>query len=243
MRSPRFALSVCTALSLVAASNAWADPITFNLSGSTISSSYGNSLTYAQDGLTLKVTAWGYTYGAGDNALENAALGRWSTGLGVCDRSEGTNCGDPAHQVDNVGPDNFVLFAFDHLVDPTTIRVDPYNTWDRDVSYWIGTVADPFSLDLTGLAYSSLTGPTWSGRYDDFSGASSAARDVAIQGGGANVILFGTYVDEPTTTSTKDRFKISAATVERVTVPEPSTLLLTGAGLAIFGFRRSKRLS
>ena len=110
------------------ASTAAADPVTWSFTGtqggSTGEGANGNTRTFQSGGVTLTATAWGYTYGSSNNALENAALGRWSTGLGACNRSE--SCGDPNHQVDNVGADDFVLFTFSEAVDIATIRIDPY---------------------------------------------------------------------------------------------------------------------
>ena len=121
---------------LLSAGTAAADPVTFSFTGSQGGSygegSNGNVRTFVSGGVTLSASAWGYTYGSSDNALQNAALGRWSTGLGACNRSE--SCGSPVHQVDNSGADDWVLFTFSEAVDVTSIRIDPYGTYDRDVS-------------------------------------------------------------------------------------------------------------
>lgn len=210
------------------------------------SGTYGNNRTFTSGGVTLTVSAWGYTYGSNDNALESAALGRWSTGLGVCNRSE--DCTSPQHQVDNVGIDDWVLFVFSEPIDITTVRIDPYGTYDRDVSYWTGNVTTP--INLTGVRYSS-TLPTdladlgFTERRDQTYSSSGSPLNVPITTGYVNAMLFGARIEPDSTAG--DRFKIASLTGDfRVppppppppSVPEPSALLLMGAGL-VFAGRKS----
>lgn len=65
----------------------------------------------------------------------------WATGLGVCSLTK--PCGNPSHQVDNAGQREYVLFRFSAPVDPISVRIDPFGTYDRDVSYWTGNIALP----------------------------------------------------------------------------------------------------
>ncbi len=188
------------------ASTAAADPVTWSFTGSQGGSmgegSYGNTRSFISDGVTVTASAWGYTYGSSDSALESAALGRWSTGLGACNRSE--SCGDPNHQVDNVGADDFVLFTFSEAVDITSIRIDPYGTHDRDVSYWIGSVSTP--LNLNGVNYNGLDDRGFGNRIDQTYSTSTSALDVPITGGRVNAILFGARVES---SGASDYFKIT----------------------------------
>lgn len=228
------------------ASNASAGSLTWDLTGTSTASgsSYGNTQTYTIGGVTVTASAWGYTYGSGDSALEKAQLGKWSVGIGACDQAEGTGCGSPTHQVDNVGPDNFVLFVFSEPIDVTNITIDPYGVFDRDVTYWTGTVKA--GLDLSGQTYSSLGSLGFASRTDDLSTPSEAARAVNISGGYVNAVLFGAMIGAPTGAD-QDYFKIRSIAGDRQPppnnpVPEPGSLVLLGGTLlgAALVLRRRK---
>ena len=77
-----------------------------------------------------------------------------SAGLGVCNRSEGSGCSSPQHQVDNnTGTArDWVLFKFSEAVDITTVRVDPTGAYDTDVTYWTAN-SSTFNGNLDGLTY------------------------------------------------------------------------------------------
>lgn len=224
------------------ASTAAADPVTWSFTGSQGGSmgegSYGNTRSFVSDGVTVTASAWGYTYGSSNNALESAALGRWSTGLGSCNRSE--TCGNPSHQVDNVGADDWILFTFSEAVDITSIRIDPYGTYDRDVSYWVGTVSTP--LNLHGVNYNGLDDRGFGNRIDQTYSTGSSALNVPIAGGRVNAILFGARIEG---SGANDYFKITGLTADVTrtppppthSVPEPTSLALMGAGLGL-AFRR-----
>ena len=103
----------------------------------------------------LQVKAWSNTANTPVNGFETAWIQRFSTGLGVCNRLEGSisSCVNTgvAHQVDNVGQQDLVLFLFDSPQALQSLTIDPYGVWDRDVSFWVGNVApnaDPERLDV-----------------------------------------------------------------------------------------------
>jgi hypothetical protein len=224
---------------LVGAQSVQAGPISFDFTGAQggpmgMVGAAGNVRTFTAGSVTLSVTSWGLTFGALDDALEAARLGRWTTGLGSCNAEE-VPCGDPAHQVDNLGADDWLLFLFSEPVDISSVRVDPHGVFDRDVSYYVGNVAMP--LDLTGVGYAGLGALGFGPLFSDVSTPSGAFRDVAIAGGLVNAMLLGGYQDE-----TDDFFKVRG--LSAVTVPEPGSLLLLLAGAtAIAGSRRRRAVA
>ena len=239
--------SLCSAIAiLVGIPSSHAVLTTINLAGSAgDSTSFGNTLNFSDGGLTVTASAWGYT-GSSATLFETAGLGQYSTGLGVSDRSEGLNPGNPSHQVDNIGPDNFVMFSFGaNAVDISSINIDPFGIYDRDVSYWVGNVAP--GTNLTGKTYAQLAALGFTqGRFDVFSTPSESALSVAI-GKTGNTILFGTYVGEPAatgagTSTDEDRFKIASITAGPIVapppVPEPTSALF---GIAVMGLCATAR--
>jgi hypothetical protein len=212
-------------------------------------SGYGNTRTFTNSGVTISVTAWSLT--GNNDTFQTAQSGRFSTGLGICNQNEGTGCGDPAHQVDNgldsvwkqnqPGAEDFMLFNFSSPLEGISIKIDPWNTWDRDVTYFTRNSMTPFSLagvQLSGLAALGFTGPTHSD-----STPSTDIRTVALLPGTSTSVLFGARVDN---TDGVDRFKIKwlEGKIPRDdhAVPEPSTFVLLGSALAGIGaFRKFRR--
>ncbi len=199
-----------------------AAPIIWNLTGSGGEGTVGNERTFTAGGITVTANAWSY-----GTSFQEARLGQWSTGVAVCGVPE--TCSNPAHQVDNVGQHEFVLIRFDAPVDPLTVRIDPYGTYDRDASYWVGNVNS--SIDLTGKGYSDLGSLGFLARNDSNGTSSSSSRDVSINNpSSVNALLFGAkYLG---TGDGADRFKITK--VSGNAVPVPGTLLMFGVGFALF---------
>ena len=237
---------LCSAIAIFAGiSSANAVLTTINLTGAAGQpTSFGNTLTFSQNGLTVTASAWAYT-GSTNTLFDTAGLGQYATGLGVSDQSEGLTAVDPLHQVDNIGPDNFVMFSFGtNDVNISSINIDPFGIYDRDVSYWVGHVAPGTSL--VGKSYADLAALGFTqGRFDQMSTPSEDPLDVSI-GLTGNTILFGAYVGEPAATgpgptTDEDRFKIASITAGPIApppVPEPTTALF---GLALMGFCGSSR--
>jgi len=201
-----------------------AAPIIWNLTGSGSEGNIGNERTFTAGGITVTANAWSY-----GTSFQEARLGRWSTGLGVCGVPE--TCGNPAHQVDNHGQQEYVLFRFDAPVDPLTVRIDPYGTFDRDVSYWVGNVNSSIDGLLTNKGYGDLGSLGFLTRIDSNGTSSSSYRDVLINNpSSVNAILFGAkYLG---TGDGADKFKITKVTGNAV--PVPGTLLMFGVGFALF---------
>jgi hypothetical protein len=223
------------------AGSASAGPVLFDFTGSQGGSmgegSVGNTRTFTSGGVTLNVTGWAYTYDINpgtDNALGKAAVGRWSTGLGVCNTTE-MPCSSPSHQVDNVGIDDWALFVFSEAIDITSVRIDPYGNYDRDVSYYVGNVTTP--LNLTGVTYAGLGALGFSAINNSEATASDGYRDVSIAGGYVNALLLGGYK----ASDQDDYFKIKSVSGQtRTQVPEPSTLLLMLVGTGLMTRFRSR---
>lgn len=169
----------------------------------------------------MTATAWSYDSHTG---FQQGRLGLWSTGLGICSITE--RCGNPSHQVDNAGQHEYVLFQFSAPIDPTSVRIDPYGTYDRDVSYWTGNITLPSDL-LVGETYSSLSGLGFFSRIDNNGTVSSSPRNVPIVSPVVNTMLFGPRYNG----GGDDYFKITGLTGVTSSVPEPSSWLLLSLGL------------
>jgi len=200
---------------------------TWDFTGSGGEGTIGNSRSFTVDGITITATAWSYN----GTSFQQARLGQWSTGLGVCSVVE--TCGNPVHQVDNQGQGEYVLFSFSSLVDPSTVRIDPYGTYDTDVSYWAGTVS---SLNLTGTSYAGLAGLGFGSRIDNDGPTQSSFRDVSIVSPAVTALLFGAKYQG----GGNDYFKITSMTGS-TPVPEPSSLLLLGLGIGGLAWLQTKR--
>jgi hypothetical protein len=236
-----------SASSILFSLNAGASSFTFDFTTgpSNPGSGLGNVRTFtsASGDLTVTVTAWGVT-GNNNTTFQAGQLGQWSgLGLGDCDAREHVNCGSPDHQVDNAEAYDFVLFQFDTPVVADTVTIQPYGTWDRDVTYYTGNTAN--SLDLTGKTLAQLNGIGLTDRQNDDSTTSSLARMVTLSSIQGNALLFGARVGGDNST---DYFKISGLTVEipdgatQQATPEPAALGLIGGALVGIGFIRRYRL-
>lgn len=237
-------------LLLTCHASAWASTITWDLRNaagssphSVAGSGFGNVRTFTSGGLTLTATGWGLT-GNSQTTLQNAYVGRYGTGLGICNQLEGSSCGDPSHQVDNGGQYDFMLFQVSQALLDFSITIDPFNSWDRDVTYYIGNVISP--VDLTGKNMTSgLAGLNFSGPFQDWSTISSDPRTVTINTTGVNTILIGARMGGQNADTDIDRFKIAFFTGttlnDPVESPEPSTFALLGLGLTAIVITTYKR--
>lgn len=232
------ALTACALVAL--ASHVFSQSVTWETTGSNDSGDFGNTLLFHDSGRDLAVSSWGHTRGGLDDAFEAARGSVYTIGMGVSNADEGTGTND--HQMDNAGGDDWMLFSFDSAVSDVRIVIDPYGTWDRDVTYYTANLSGP--VELTGLTYANLSALGFSARTDNFSIVSESSREIAINNppGEFNTILFGAWQGEPVGDSV-DRFKISSvsATLQApAAVPEPSAALLGAIGILGLLRRRSR---
>ena len=205
-------------------------------------SSYGNRVTFSQGLESLRVTAWSNTGSTPQHSFETAALGHFSTGLGVCNRDEGsvTSCisGSLLHQVDNVSQQDLVLYLFDTLQAMQALTIDPYGVWDRDVSLWVGTVSP--TLNLSGSTFASLATLGFGPQVNSLNSAGEAALTIGLGGLVGNALLVGARNPAD---GTADRFKIRSlvTTVPISVVPVPAALWLFASALgALTCFKRGR---
>lgn len=223
------ATSVAGAAAIVPDSTTW----TFVSSGGgshvqSWGSGYGNVRKFTQGGEVVWTSAWS-NLGA---SFETAYLGRHSSGLGVCNRYEGSvnDCVSVGveHQVDNVGQQDFVLFRFDGPVSLLSLVVDPTGVWDRDLSFWVGNV-DP-GLDLAGATLASLAALGFGGRIDSLNPPGDGQYSVSLGGHVGNALLVSALFPPD---SSPDRFKIRSLTAGPAVIPVPGAvwLFVSAAGL------------
>lgn len=235
-------LSLVAAFVIATAASAGAGPVTFDFTGSQGGPAgfggYGNTRTFTDGGVTVTASAWAYTWGSLDNALQKAALGRWSSGLGSCNRAEDPEtCSDlQEHQVDNAGPDDWVMFLFSAPIDISSVTIDSYGSSDHGVSYWTGNVSGP--VDLGEWKYSDLASFGFAPRTDSTARAGSGPRGVSIGGGFVNALIFGAQSNA--NANGNAYFKITGLggltpPPQPLAVPEPGTLafMLLGAAATL----------
>lgn len=213
----------------------------------TSGTSYGNSVTfydaqYFSPGLAqLRVTGFGAADSAQSSTFDAAYIRRFIAGLGVCNREEGliAACisGGVDHQTDNVGQQDVVMFWFDAPQTMESLTIAPVGIWDRDVSFWVGTVSP--SATLNGLSIDSLGSLGFGAPQSLFSSPGSTPITLALGGLTGNALLIGALLPAD---GSPDRFKIQTLVTSPVPVlvPLPGAfwLLLLTLGALRVGFAR-----
>jgi hypothetical protein len=174
------------------------------------------------------------------NGFETAYIQRFSTGLGVCNREEGSisSClnTNAIHQVDNVGQQDLVLFLFDSAQAMQSLTIDPYGVWDRDVSFWVGNVSS--GMTLSSSTFANLGALGFGSQVNSLNSASDAALTISLGGYLGNALLVGGLYPAD---GTADRFKIrslvTSTGISVVPVPAGAWLLVSAFGL-LAGIRR-----
>lgn len=214
----------------------------------TNSGNYGNVRTYTSGGLTATVTGWSLTGSRLTSIFPLAFVGTFETartgyhgvgyGLGICNQDEGRNCGSPSHTADNSGADDFFLIRFSQAVDPTSVRIRPFES-DSDFSYATGNLtAAQANLNGDTLAeVLALLGDTLTD-YND-TATSSNAFNASLDSGFVNTLLIGARSGQ-----SDDFFKLLGVTAETTPpaqVPVPGTVALMGVAAFGLGLARRRR--
>lgn len=205
----------------------------------TSGSSYGNKVTFYEGTEKLRTFAWSNTAEAPVGGFEPAFIRRFSTGLGVCNPDEGAinECvsGSIDHQVDNVSQQDVVLFLFESPQAMQFLTIDPWGLWDRDISFWVGTVSP--SLTLTGATFSTLASLGFSGQMNSYNAAGENPLTINLGNLVGNALLVGALNPAD---GTPDRFKIrSLVTGPAPIVPVPAAVWLFLSALgSLAGLRR-----
>jgi hypothetical protein len=213
------------------AANATTVSFDFTTSGGTVggSSPFGDTRTYSNGIYSVTASSFSLPANLSGNFVPAQLNQYGGLGLASCNTGEGANCGAPEHQVDNNGNFDFVLFKFNTIVDPLSIVINPYGTYDRDVTYYIGNS----STNLSTIGLAGLGGAGFGARIDDDSSVSGNARTVLLGGGNGNELLISARLSGNGADNYADYFKIEGLSINTVATPEPATFALVG--IALFG--------
>jgi hypothetical protein len=202
--------------------------------------SYGNRLTFTQGPEKLNVTAWSDTARGG--RFGAAQIGGYSTGLGVCNRGERsiTRCIARGldHQVDNVRQRDLVLFVFESPQAMQSLTIDPYGVWDRDVSFWVGSVSS--GVSLSGVNFGTLASLGFGTRVDSLNSPGDAPLTIGLGGLVGNALLVSAGYPSD---GAADQFKIgsllTSAPTAVVPLPAAAWLFLSALGSITVLLRRA----
>jgi hypothetical protein len=236
------------------ATTAGAATINFSSADDTGVSTYGNSLAFSSDGIGVTARAFaetGAATGSGYYRFQTAEVFSWSTGLGICNRTEGTanvTCDNNGHEIDTGGRDDLLVLVFDQVVNFSSLTVLPFDGAgsdpnDRDVIYRVGNLAA--LPDLAGYSFDTLGGIAGVGA-EVLSAASSGYDPFthALSGSGNVLFVSGNYHDRGCTAADVDddgeceAYKVVDVVVSAVPVPAVAWLLVPAFG--IVGLRRRR---
>lgn len=203
-------------------------------------SGYNKQHNFASGPVGMTMSGWATT-GRG-NTLQSAQANRYETGVGVCNRLEGLDCGVLSHQVDNSLGVDFLLFSFEQAVELISVTINPYLISDRDVTFVIAEVSDPGSLSGKTLGNLAALWSTTIEREDYPLGVGPL--EVALGNVTGRHLLFGAQFGDGFLDLT-DAFKVTSLTYNAggppAEVSEPATFGLFGAMLGGMGLAARRR--
>jgi len=231
----------CMILALAAGAASASTSFDFSTQTGNSGSGMGDSLSFASGGITITETAWWLSTSSptSGTTFEKAEVDAYNGyGLGVCDPTEGSNCGSPSHQVTNDQGVDFILLTFSSPVSLQSLTNNlsllhyanvngSSNTSNADIEYWTPSGALTTSTTLGSLG----TGT------DVNNGCTTAPCTVTDTVTGGTSVSELLIAAQPGADSNDVAFKLAALTVNssassnQSSTPEPSTEILLGSGL------------
>ncbi|MBM4196844.1 MAG: hypothetical protein FJ197_07065 [Gammaproteobacteria bacterium] len=228
---------------------------------------FGNSLNYSAGGVNVSLYGWAETGALQTSTPSNfwlfqtAEIYSWSTGVGVCNRVEGTlasgNCSVNEQEIDTVGSrDDLIVLYFDQIVSfgNLQVTVDPWDgpgsdPNDRDLRFWVATVASgapnlsTYSFNTLSTAFGTSYLSSVISSYDAYT---HLLGSVIGPLSGNLLMISGNWFDRSCVNrnSTADKeceaWQLASIDVDVNVIPVPAAVWLLGSALGLLGWMRRR---